>query len=272
MRQLSFFLSLSLTTLPLVAEEAPVPASTPANTPAPAPVVPPTVAQIIENFNKENPGIRIDAKNHWLEFDAKVTMREGEMLEDLVCLPMTREHESILVSAAKPSRLHLGLLLLGLEPGAPRSVRWVGPNGDEPQVVPASGAEVALFMVYKTKEVVEGKEVEKEVEVPANKWLKDARTNKESVTDRWIFTGSRMGKTVDGAPFYTADGEGNTVSIVHFGDETLAPHTRKTKEKASEGEDLVCNTPAIPAVGTQVVVRVKPVKKADEKADEKAGK
>lgn len=251
MRLFVFILCWAWFSLPLQAGEA---------SPASPPVAPaaPTVEQVIQNFNQENPGIRIDAKNQWLEFDAKVAMREGDMLEDLVCLPMTREHESILVSPALPSRIHLGLLLLGLEPGAPRSVRWGGANGDEPQVIPASGAKVSLFMVY--KQTVDGQE--KTLEVPANQWLKDANTGKASVGDLWIFTGSRMGKTVDGAPFYSADGEGNTISIVHFGDETLAPHTLKTKEKASEGEDLVCNTAVIPVVGTPVIVRVKPVKKA----------
>lgn len=220
--------------------------------------------QVIAGFNQENKRIHIDVKNHWVEFDAKVCLQDAPMLEALVCTPMTREHESLLVSEAKPSQIHLALLLLGLEPGAPRSIRWVGPQGDQPMVVPAKGPEVELFFIFKTKvktgEPGAEKEVEQEVEIPANQWLIDAKTKKESINDRWLFTGSRMIKDIEGGMTYMADGEGNIVSLVHFGDEVLAPHGKKTKENNSEGEDLVCNTPKIPAVGTPVKVRIKPVK------------
>lgn len=259
---LAFF----LWTTPAALAEDPAPAGA-------APKAAASEADILEAFNKENPHVRIDAKNGWLEFDAKVCLRQSEMLENLVCTPMTREHESILVSEAKPSRVHLGLLLLGLEAGSPRSVRWVGPNGDEPQIVPAVGPEVEVFLVYKTKETVDGKEVEKEVEMPANRWLVDTKTRKESPNDHWMFTGSRMAKTVDGAPAYVADGEGNLISVVHFGDETLAPHTRKTKENTSDGGALTCNTKLIPELGSRVAVRIKPVKaEKDKKAADGAAK
>ncbi len=237
------------------------------------PAAAPTTEQVIAGFNKESKNIRIDAKNHWVEFDAKVCLRDAPMLESLVCTPMTREHESILVSESKPSQIHLALLLLGLEPGAPRSIRWVGPEKDQPVAVPAKGPEVELFFIFKTKvktgEPGAEKEVEKEVEMPANEWLIDAKTKKESVNDRWLFTGSRMIKDINGGMTYMADGEGNIASLVHFGDEVLAPHSKKTKENNSEGEDLICNTPKIPEVGTPIKVRIKPVKVEKPVVDKK---
>lgn len=232
---------------------------------SPQPTIPaaaksPSPEEVVAGFNKENPGIRIDLKNQWVDLDAKVCLRDAPMLEALVCTPMTKEHESILVSNVKPSQLHLALLLLGLEPGAPRSVRWVGPNGDQPQVIPARGAEVALFFITTTEVKENGKEVEKQVEVPASDWLLNEKTRKKATNNRWLFAGSMMAKTPEGKPYYWADGEGDMISTVHFGDETLAPHNNKTKENDSEGDELGCNTALIPAVDTKVVVRIKPVK------------
>lgn len=252
---LLFLTTLACLSFPLLAQEAAVPkVASPSE-------AKPSSADIIAGFNKENPGVRIDSKNQWVEFDAKVCLRDVPMLEALVCTPMTKEHESILVSKVKPSQLHLALLLLGLEPGAPRAVRWVGPNGDQPQAIPARGEEVALFLVTHAKVMENGKEVDKETEVPAGDWLLNQKTKKKSDNNRWLFTGSRMAQTPEGKPYYWADGEGDMISIVHFGDETLAPTTNKTKANESEGDDLGCNTVLIPPVDTQVIVRVKKVPK-----------
>ena len=55
-------------------------------------------------------------------------------LEFLCVLNGTNEHESVAAHSAKPSNIHLALLMLGLEPGEPVKYseapkKWMPPHG-----------------------------------------------------------------------------------------------------------------------------------------------
>lgn len=245
---------------------AAVRADNPPAPPAPAPggaVAPQPPADPIEVFQQQNPGLRILPGKAGVDMEVEVALREAPLLECLVCTRGTKDHESLFVTDLKPSQLHLALLLIGLNPGQPRSVVWVGPNKDEPKLVPASGPEVQIVAVTRIGD--------QEVEVPITDWLVTGPKREKAPASTWMFTGS-MFKQFEGRQFYVADANGPLVSLCHFGFDTLAPHTAKTDQADSAGEDFGCRAAAIPPVNTKLTLRFKPVPKPEEKkTDGKTG-
>jgi len=61
------------------------------------------------------PGYEIDLVKKEVRMKAKVCLTSG-ILEYLLCLPNSFEHEAIFVTKAKPELLHTGLLLVGYTP------------------------------------------------------------------------------------------------------------------------------------------------------------
>jgi biopolymer transport protein ExbD len=197
------------------------------------------------------PHVRVDAANKTIDLDAKVVLREGDWIELLGCAPNTREHESIVTIAARPSHVHTALLLIGLEPGSPIQWKWIN---DDPHIIPPHGSRVAVWFVTRDGDG-------KEVEVPANQWIKNKARGATLPDNVWLFTGSKMLEN-DGRSFYQADIEGNIISVVNFGDEVLGLPTQVT-DKNDKG-NLTVNSPKVPKVGTPLVVRLraaKPVKR-----------
>ena len=72
----------------------------------------------------------IDPKAKRVILQARVVLREG-MLEHLMCLKGTKEHEAILATDAVARQIHAALLAIGAEPGHP--VRFL------PKFEPAEG-------------------------------------------------------------------------------------------------------------------------------------
>lgn len=60
-------------------------------------------------------GFTIDRKTLEVRMDATVCLEQG-ILEYVVCLPETFEHEAVFVTKARPELLHAALLLVGLTP------------------------------------------------------------------------------------------------------------------------------------------------------------
>ena len=61
----------------------------------------------------------------------------------------------------------------------------------------------------------------------------------------------------EGKSVYLADLNGSILSLVHFGDELLARSTRLTR--ISDEEAWVSVSDKVPAVGTKVTLRLRPV-------------
>jgi len=231
-------------------------AQTPEAQPDAAPIDP--VAQAIKKVNEEDNGVSIDAENKHVDVVASVSLRRGDFLEMFVCTRDTREHESILVTDATPSTMHLGLLLLGLEPGKPLSYDM---KFDPPKLVPATGPKVDVYIVIKVDQI--------EREIPANRWVMDTKTEKMKKGNTWIFAGSQFAE-FQGKQIYQADVNGSAISLVNFGDDLLTlPHTM-TDANQSHGKVWAPRTDAIPEVGTEVIVRLKPRKPKDPEQDEPA--
>lgn len=213
------------------------------------------IAEAIKQINEQDNGITINRDKHYVDVQATVCLRKGEFLEMFACTRDTREHESILVVEAAPSTMHLGLLLLGLEPGKPLSYDRAF---DPPKLVPAEGPEVDVFIVVKVDDF--------EREIPANRWVQDSKTKEMKEGNTWVFAGSQFIE-IQEKQVYQADLNGSAISLVNFGDDLLTlPHTM-TDANESHGKVWVPRTQAIPKVGTKVTIRLKP-KPADEQEEE----
>ena len=217
------------------------------------------VAAAIEEVNKQDNGITINREKFYVDVQAKVCLNAGEFLEMFACTKDTREHESIVVLDAMPSTMHLGLLLLGLEPGKPLSYDM---KFDPPKLVPATGPKVKVYIV----QTVEGKEVE----TPANEWVKDNKTGEKMGNNTWLFAGS-VTTTYQDAPLYLADINGSAISLVNFGDDMLTLDNQMTHDNASHDKVWAPNTPAIPKVGTKVIIRLRPEAAKDDKKPAEQG-
>jgi len=202
------------------------------------------------------PFVKVDVKNKTVDLEAAVVLREGKWLELFACKPKTREHETILTVSALPSHVHLALLMIGLEPGSPLSWREVDGNV---QSIPPKGPGVSISVITQ----VDGKAVE----VPASAWILNQKTNEPIPDQPWLFVGSRS-EVVQGKSIYYADMNGSVISLVNFGDDVLVRETPMTNE--NDNSTFGANTKAIPAVGTAVIVRLRPAPAAGAAAG-KAG-
>ena len=198
-------------------------------------------------------GLRLDAALGIVEFDARVSPmiltgahgRDHFLLEQFVCTAGTKDHESLIVTAVKPSAIHAALLAAGGEPGAP--VTWVL-EGEAPRAVPPHGTALKVEFY-----------VENDTAIDPRTWVIDSET-KEPLTDGgWVFAGSTQ-KTSRGTPFYEADAAGTLIGLAGFGSETIAWST-PISDQEEEGElRWIANREVIPQGDTPVRVRVTVVK------------
>ncbi|MEM9345917.1 MAG: YdjY domain-containing protein [Planctomycetota bacterium] len=209
------------------------------------------IAEAIKQVNDQDNGVTINADKKHVDIEATVCLRRGEFLEMFACTRDTREHESILVIDAMPSTMHLGLLLLGLEPGKPL---WYDRDFDPPKLVPAKGPEVEVLIVIKVDGV--------EREIPANRWVQDNKTKEMMKGNTWLFAGSQFADFQD-KQVYHADLNGSAISLVNFGDDLLTLPNTLTDANESHDKVWAPRTKAIPEVGTKVIIRLRP-KPAEE--------
>lgn len=106
-----------------------------ADKPAPSPTTIVRENDDLKPLNKQET-VLLDAKGKKLLLKSEVVLREG-LLELLVCLKQTKEHESILSVNTQAKIVHAGLLALGAEMGSP--VRW------QPEYHPATGQQINIF-------------------------------------------------------------------------------------------------------------------------------
>lgn len=193
------------------------------------------------------PGIEIDAKKGYIDVAGKICIDEG-MLELIACTKDSKEHESIVALEAKAQHLHLALVILGAKAGNPPAWkylkdqdRWIG--------IPPRGDLVKLSLVHRD---IKGAEVE----TPINKFVQ-TQEGDALPTDQFVFSGSRVHKAENGAKRYMADVDGNVVSVVSFGDETLC-----LPQPASHANDQLVwqvNPKTSLRPGTSVKLRLRPI-------------
>ncbi len=196
--------------------------------------------------------MHINREAGYVEIDAKVVNRDADWLELLVCVPGSREYESILSSPAKPSHIHLALLMLGLKPGQP--LDWKRTD-DGFAVQPPKGPRIAVFCRWQ--------ENGEQHEAPANTWVERQDTGKVMAGNHWLFAGSAFHES-EGKRLYMADLNGTVISLVNFGDDLLTRPTTTTNR--DDARAWATHTKAIPPEGTPVTLRLVPMAQNGEGA------
>lgn len=188
------------------------------------------------------PHIQVDVQHKRVRVECQAVNADAP-LEFVVCLAGTKEYESLLKTRAKPSHLHLGLLMAGLTPGKP--VRF-----DEKQnkVLAPEGTALKLTCEFQFKG--------KTVAIPASRLMCNQKTREEMPDSSWVFAGSQL--TEDGA--YFADISGEIVSVVNFAHTVIdVPSLRSDKNESLE---WVPNMALAPERNATVWLVIEPVEAA----------
>lgn len=237
-------------------KEAPAPAPPPA---APLEKNPPTKEPKASGLREVFPHIRADVAARMVEFDGTVPIDTHDprtpvvYLEVTVCTPDTKEHESLVVTQARPSHIHAALLAAGFQPGSPGSWKW---ENQKLSSIPPSGDPLEVSIAYR-------KEGGTEVEAPAISWIKNASPSGPKFGaapgSRFVFAGSALVKR-QGKELYDADGSGLLIGLTTFGSETIAWSEVISHEAAVAEPEWIADATVVPKIGTPVVVRIRPAR------------
>lgn len=145
------------------------------------------------------PAVTVDRAAHQVRIECEALVIDAP-LEFLCVTRGGPEHESVLRTAAKPSHIHAGLLMLGLEPGSPMTYSEAKKTWSPPY-----GPPVRVSVEFKNA----AGEV---VKLPAVRLMRHVRSHEAMKDMSWIFAGSHQ--RADGA--YLADLTGYVVSLVNF--------------------------------------------------------
>ena len=204
------------------------------------------------------PSVRVSTSARVVEFDGMVPLDVHNeqtplvYLELIACAPDTREHESLVMTRARPSHIHAALLLIGLKPGSPGTWRVAG---DGFEAVPPTGDAVRVTLAYESGQ---GEEIAQ----PAQRWVVDHRTGRtlgETGRRGWVFSGS-LDVQHRGQPFYDADGSGTVIGLTTFGAKVIAWREVFSHDAAVQTPSWIANASFVPRFGTPIVVRIAPAR------------
>ncbi len=140
----------------------------------------------------------VDRLNRFIEMPTKVNMQEG-ILEYVAVGTNGKLHESVLEVLAEPSHVHLGLLLIGLEPRAYQ-------KQDDIYALPKlakEGGRIELMMQWADPSTGE------ERRAPPSAWLYNRKNKGAPPPQAWFFEGSQFWNGR-----YSADVERSVVSLI----------------------------------------------------------
>ncbi|MFO0833456.1 MAG: YdjY domain-containing protein [Phycisphaerales bacterium] len=238
------------------AEPVPPPATNPARAPSePSPTAPPALSSTLREVF---PGVRVDLAGKLVEFDGMVPIDVHNpksprvYLEVIACTYDSKEHESLVVTSAKPSQVHAALLMIGLEPGAPGS--WRVDEQSRVTSVPPRGSPVRVTLVFNPASP-DAKEIDP-AELVVNARSKSRASSLAGAG--FVFGGSRIVEW-QGRSFYDADGTGTLIGLATFGSETIAWREVFSPEAAIAEPVWIADNERVPAANTPVTVRLRPV-------------
>ena len=163
------------------------------------------------------PHIQVDVEKKQVRIECEAVIADTP-LEFLLCLTGTKEYESLLRSRAKPSQVHLALLMIGIKAGKPA-------HFDERanRMLPPEGSPVKLTCQFER----DGKTFS----CAATRLMRNQKTRAEMPDTAWVFAGSRFTEQGD----YLADVSGETISIVNFPHAVLdVPMVRSSRNESLE--------------------------------------
>lgn len=222
---------------PPVAESAAKPADPPAPGDAPLP------NDKADGQEPVFPFVHLNLKDRYIDLPGKVCLEEG-ILELVATVRLAKEHESPFTVKARPQHIHAALLMLGLKPGKPG--RWEY-RDDQPVPIDPTGDKVKISVLIEA----DGQQVEK----PISHFIRHRVDGTPLPGDEFVFAGSRITQDRDGTAQYAADGSGDVIALVSFGDELLAWPTAASGDNA--GLVWVAAKGAVPALDTAVTIRLR---------------
>jgi hypothetical protein len=194
------------------------------------------------------PHIAVDVKTREVRVDCEA-VKADYPLEFLSVLSNTNEYEAVVRSDAKPSDLHLALLMIGLKPGQP-----VHYSESTKAWLPPTGPPVDIWFEYQK----DGKSIK----VPAYRWMRDVKTKKQAPPMAWVFTGSRV---MDDHT-YAADATGCLIGVIN--NEYSVLDVPALKSRALEAREYERNPDLIPPTGTPVTMILSPAADQEINASE----
>jgi len=211
------------------------------------------------------PGVTLNIKERCIDVDASICLDQGA-LELIVCTQNSKEHESIIATAAKAKHIHTALLLMGAKSGNPAMQKPVNKEKTRWIHVPPKGGPVDVSIVFKNKQ---GKMVERPIsdfiEACTDGYDDEQRKPSEQPgekkndrfpTNTFLFAGSFLHGKGDGPRQYLADMSGNVISLATFGDELLC--LPGVYEHAAGSLAWQIDNTHLPKVGTKVTLRLRP--------------
>ncbi len=198
-----------------------------------------------------SPGLSVNLDQRQVRIRCWSCLDQG-YLEQVLCLPGTREHESLLVTDVPASSIHAALLLAGIEPGSPG--RWQEADG-RVELLPPAGDAVQVAVLY------ERAEGSGHVHEPVSRWIAELQTGGTFPTDTWIFGGSLLldEEDLDGeGSRYLADHSGSVIGLVTFGDEMLGLPMVIPDAASIQEPEWVVRMEHVPPQGTMVQVLLSP--------------
>jgi hypothetical protein len=182
--------------------------------------------------------MQVDVPDKEIRVDC-MAVKADYPLEFLVVQSNTNEYEALASTDAKPSDLHLALLMLGLKPGEP--VRY---SDSTKSWLPPTGPPVQIWFEYDK----DGKHQK----VPAYRWMRDVKTKAAAPPFTWVFTGS---KTLDDGS-YGGDATGFLVGVIN--NELSVLDVPALKSRALEAREWERNPDVMPETKTPVTMILSP--------------
>lgn len=211
------------------------------------------------------PGLVVNTVEKSVDVDATICLDEGA-LEFIACTKDTKEHESVVVVAARPIHIHAALLLLGARNGNPAMRVPMNEEGTHWKDVPPRGDPIDVFLAWKD---ADGKMVERPIsdfikrnedeDIPAGaEEEKKEEAEKEKFPHTFLFAGSILGDPKQTPREYLAESSGHVISISTFGDEVLCLPAFYSQE--NEALMWAVDPTHIPERDTKVILRLRPKK------------
>jgi len=196
-------------------------------------------------------GVRIRVYPPTVEVESVRCLDVG-YLEQIACMPGTREHEALVVVEVKASHVHAAMLMAGFEPGAPG--QWIYDEADKTiEVRPPHGAKLRITMRYE----LDGKVKETQV----GSWIRDHLGEATFPDKPWVFAGSLFAPNPEfmgPGEHYVADETGSLIGLVTFGDETIGFSTVIADQTDVQPAEWEVDDRAAPPVGTKVTIVITP--------------
>lgn len=197
------------------------------------------------------PEVRVNRDLKAVEFTGTIAVDHKVFLEVLACPKNTKEHESLVVTAAAPSHVHAALLLIGLVPGSPGFYDW---RGATLQTTAPTGPSVEVTLIAPNLP-----------QQPLSNFAVQSQTG-QTLTDRlngraFVFAGSTFAANKEdpnGPQRYRADADGTLIGLSMFGGETVAcPDPFNPDSGVAPPQWL--SAPTLPPRGTAVTVQIRAI-------------